>query len=369
MTAAHRSRRARSLVAATAAAGLLAALLFPDIASAHALVGRKDLPVPAWLFAWGASLVLIVSFALLSVAWPTPRLQRDRWRPIPSASPRAGQPGHRGALRAIGVGLLAVSIYAGLRGTEAPDRNFSITFVFYTAWLGVVVASVFLGDVFRAFNPWRAIGRAFAGVFRLVAGQSGAVPFGYPDWLGHWPAVLGVLLFVWLELVHGASGLSLATRRRVATIVYSLVTFVSMALFGVERWVERGETFSVYFGMFSKLAPFETRQGKLGVREFAHRRDPLGRGPRAARLVLTSIGLTSYDGATEGALKEPIKKTFDLLRDVGLGVADSFRVNDTIWMLLVIAGVSLLFWLGIRGMHTIGARRRSASCRGPSPTP
>ena len=61
---------------------LLVGLLFPDVASAHALVGRKDLPVPAWLFAWGASLVLIISFALLSVAWTTARLQKEDWRPI-----------------------------------------------------------------------------------------------------------------------------------------------------------------------------------------------------------------------------------------------------------------------------------------------
>ena len=26
---------------------------------AHALVARQDLPIPAWLFAWGASIVLI----------------------------------------------------------------------------------------------------------------------------------------------------------------------------------------------------------------------------------------------------------------------------------------------------------------------
>ena len=33
---------------------------------AHALVARKDLPIPAWLFAWGASIVLIISFFALS---------------------------------------------------------------------------------------------------------------------------------------------------------------------------------------------------------------------------------------------------------------------------------------------------------------
>ena len=49
---------------------------------AHALVARKDLAIPAWLFAWGASIVLIVSFFALSAAWRTPRLEDDRWRPV-----------------------------------------------------------------------------------------------------------------------------------------------------------------------------------------------------------------------------------------------------------------------------------------------
>ena len=63
---------------------------------AHALVGRKDLPVPAWLFAWGASLVLIISFALLSVAWTEARLQKENWRPMPRWFSRATlNPGHR----------------------------------------------------------------------------------------------------------------------------------------------------------------------------------------------------------------------------------------------------------------------------------
>ena len=43
---------------------------------AHALAARQDLPIPAWLFAWGASIVLIVSFFALSAAWRTPKFER-----------------------------------------------------------------------------------------------------------------------------------------------------------------------------------------------------------------------------------------------------------------------------------------------------
>ena len=191
-------------VAMLAAAGPLATLVFPDVASAHALVGRKDLPVPAWLFAWGASLVLIISFALLSVAWTTARLQDEDWRAMPRWFSRAAlNPATQVACGLIGVGLLFLVLYSGFRGIEDPTHNFSIIFVFYTFWLGMVLLSVLLGDVFRAFNPWRAIGRVVSGGFRLVAGQSAPAPFSYPERLGRWPAVLGVLLFVWLELIAG----------------------------------------------------------------------------------------------------------------------------------------------------------------------
>ncbi len=354
MSAAPRSCRARSLAAASAAAGLLAALFFPDIASAHALVGRKDLPVPAWLFAWGASLVLIISFALLSVAWTQARLQREKWRPLPRWLSRALlNPVIEVLCGLIGVGLFVVVLYTGFRGISDPTQNFSVVFVFYTFWLGLVLLSVLLGDVFRAFNPWRALGRLVSGGFRLIAGQSAPAPLRYPDWLGRWPAVIGVLLFVWLELIAGGGASPTPHDIGVATVIYSLVTFVCMALFGVEEWIERGETFSAYFGMFSRLAPFEARGRDLGIRKFLTGAPQWAAVPGAAALVLASIAVTSFDGAQEGALSGAIRWTFERCSDIGFSLPDSFRVANTIWLLIVFAGVSLLYWLGVKGMHTV----------------
>src|SRR3954452_23316852 len=121
-------------LAALVAAGS-AALVFPALASAHALVGRKDLPVPAWLFAWGASLVLIISFALLSVAWTQARLQREKWTPVPRwLSWALLNPVTEGLCGLIGVGLFVVVLYAAFRGISDPTQNFSVVFVFYTFW-------------------------------------------------------------------------------------------------------------------------------------------------------------------------------------------------------------------------------------------
>jgi hypothetical protein len=341
-------------LAALVAAGSMAALLFPDVASAHALVGRKDLPVPAWLFAWGASLVLIISFALLSVAWTQARLQREEWSPGPRWLSRAAlNPATEVICGAIGVGLFVLVLYAGFRGISDPTQNFSITFVFYTFWLGLVLLSVLLGDIFRAFNPWRALGRLVSGGFRLIARQSAPVPLRYPDWLGRWPAVLGVLLFVWLELIAGGGASPSPHDVGVATVVYSVITFACMALFGVEEWIGRGETFSTYFGMFSRLGTFEARDRELGVRKFLTGAAQWATVPGAAALVLASIAVTSFDGAQEGALSGAIRWTFERCNDIGFSLPNSFRVANTIWMLIVFGGVCLLYWLGVKGMHTV----------------
>jgi len=120
----------------------------------HALVGRQDLPIPEWLFAWGASLVLIVSFVALSLAWHRTRFEDDTWRPVSGWLSRlVVNPVTEVLAGAVGVFLLVVVVWSGLNGTEAPDRNFSLTFVFVTFWLGLVVLSVGIADLFRAFNP------------------------------------------------------------------------------------------------------------------------------------------------------------------------------------------------------------------------
>ena len=96
------------------------------------------------------------------------------------------------------------------------------------------------------------------------------------------PASLG---FVFLELVWGQTGFAAAgltprtlTWRSSSTPRY---TFVGMALFGVERWIDRGETFSQYFGMFASLSTFEVRDGAYRPPAASRRHDHLGAARRA----------------------------------------------------------------------------------------
>ena len=57
------------LVCATSAGLLALEAAWPELASAHGISGLASLPVPAWLFAWAAAIVLVVSFVALSTLW------------------------------------------------------------------------------------------------------------------------------------------------------------------------------------------------------------------------------------------------------------------------------------------------------------
>jgi hypothetical protein len=325
---------------------------------AHALVGRQDLPIPAWLFAWGASIVLIVSFVALATSWRSARLQSEDWRPLSARV--SGLVVNRPVEIAVGaasVFLLGLVVYTGLKGTVEPDRNFSLTFVFVTFWLGLVILSVAFGDVFRALSPWRAIARVVSAAFSRLAGGSVPAPLRYPDWLGVWPAVVGLVAFMWLELVYGRSGFATAglppRSLAIAALIYTAITFVAMFLFGVEKWTSRGETFSVYFGMFSRLSPFEVRERRLGVRRPLSGVATWAILPGAVALVLVSIGGTAFDGAQEGTLNGSITSTFQWLLDRGLGATAAFRLASTLFLFLTLAFVASIYWLGVRGMQSV----------------
>jgi hypothetical protein len=349
----------RTLIRRVARVGLgvgLVTLAWPSVASAHAFeIGREDVPIPVYVFIWGAAGVLVLSFIALSILWRRTQFEDERWRPLPGAFSRALiNPVTEAVAGATGVGLLGVVVWSGLYGADVPIVNFSDTFVWISFWLGGVFASVLLGNVYRAFNPWRAIGRVGAFAMNRTFGRRVAPPFAYPEWLGRWPAAAGLVAFVWMELISGVNGPGVTPHATaVATLAYTVYTFFGMALFGVETWVSRADTFSVYFAMFSELSPFETRQRRLGLRRPLSGAARWAKVPGSIALVVATLGGTVFDGAHDGALQQPIASVSEQFLRLGLSLGAAARITDTLFLLGVLAAVALIFWIGVRGMRTV----------------
>ena len=224
---------AAALVAAVAGDGARRA----RDAAAHGLVGRADLPIPAWLFGWAAAVVLIVSFAGARHCCgrrPSSRATRASARSPRASRSRSINPATEVFAGLVGVALLGVTIWAGLAGVQSPQANFAPTFIYVIFWVGLVVLSILFGDVFRpSTRGARSRGPPACDRVARVRADAGAVHL--PGRLGHWPAAAGLLGFAWMELAYrnGDDPSTLA----IAALVYSAITLLAIACFGTETWI------------------------------------------------------------------------------------------------------------------------------------
>ncbi|MBE2315702.1 fenitrothion hydrolase [Solirubrobacter sp. CPCC 204708] len=319
---------------------------------AHGLVGRADLPIPFWLFAWCTAAVVALSFAGLGAAWSTPRFAGDRFRPLPDAVSRVlTSRAVEIACGALGVVLLLAVIASGLLGTQIPGENLAPTFVYVAFWLGFVPLSVLFGDVFAAFNPWRAVGRAVGWAFRGV----GAEPLAYPARLGYYPAAVGLLCFAALELIS-ARGDRPGTIA-IAALVYSAVTWIAMGVFGVDTWSRRGEAFGVYFNLFSRLSAFERRGRQIGVRPLLSGLAQLGAQSGLVAVVMVMIGTVTFDGLSAGPTwLSNTRGIIGSLIDAGVSPRAAVELVWAVGMWLIVLAICGLYALAMSGAHTVERR-------------
>ncbi len=342
-------RRRLALIAALA---LSATLALPASALAHGLVGKQDLPIPRWLFAWAAAGVLVVSFVGLAVLWPRPRLEGARERPVLTV-PTALEV----LCGALGVAAFVAVVWAGYAGIDSATANLAPTAIYVVFWVAIPFATVLLGDVFAAFNPWRATARGVAWVYgRARRGGEPPAPMVYPAWLGCWPAALGILAFAWVELVY----VNKDDPSQLATmaLLYAAVQLVGMSLYGIEAWSRNADAFGLYFRLFSMLSPLHWRARTLYVRPPLAGAPRLKAGPGTVPMLCTMIGTVSFDGLSQGSLWTGQGGIAPHLqqRFINLGFSGevALEITFTIGLLTMVGLISGLYRLGVLGVRSIG---------------
>jgi hypothetical protein len=263
---------------------------------AHGIGGIKDLPVPTYLFYWGAAIVLVVSFVALGVLWPRPLLgPRANGRVVSSGLSRAVlSTALRIALGSMSVVVFLVIVVSALFGeTEDVNYNFAPTFVYVVFWLGLPLLSAVLGDVWRVLSPWRAIADAYVWLWERGGGQ--ALPLGvYPERLGRWPGAVAYFAFTALELA--STDPSNPRQLAIAVLVYTSWALFGMAIFGRDTWTRTGEGFAVAFSYLARLSPFVVRAGRLRMRIPLTGLIGDERRPGALAFVAVMLGSVGFDG-------------------------------------------------------------------------
>jgi hypothetical protein len=282
---------------------LLAALVLPATAAAHGIGGIRDLPVPGWLFLVGGATVLVVSFVALGALWTKPKLEVGAGRPLPQGLQRLLlSPFVRVVVSGLSLALFVVIWTAAAFGSERASANLAPPFIYITFWVGMVVVTIVLGNVWSVLDPWRAAADAVAWCARAVGWSREARP--YPTSLGLWPAVLLLFSFVALELVY--TDQSEPRMLALAITIYSIATWTGMSIFGRNEWRENGDGFAVYFGFISRVALFGSRRAADGRTELILRR-PLSElarteaRPGAVAFLAVMLGSVAFDGLSRSS--------------------------------------------------------------------
>ena len=261
---------------------------------AHGIGSVQDLPVPTWLFYWGATVVLVVSFVLLGALWRRPVLgSREHGRALAATVSRLVLGPLRIAAQLVSVALFGLVWAAALVGDTDPFRNLAPTWVYVIFWLGVPALSVVFGNVWRGLSPWRALADGFVWV-RERTGADVRPLAEYPERLGRWPGAVVIFAFVTLELAYSdpASPRALAF----AIALYTYVALFGMAAFGREQWERTGEGFAVLFGLLALVAPLHAEDGRLRLRWPLAGLAGAERLPGTVAFVSVMLGSVLFDG-------------------------------------------------------------------------
>lgn len=233
----------------------------PTTIYAHAFGQQYNLPVPFWLYLYGAAATIVASFILISyfasnkkISTHNPNLELSAYKAFKIFTNRFVI----SCFKIFTVFLFLLSILTGLFGTSNPILNFNMTFFWVVFVLGLTYLTFVFGNVYNFINPWKVV----VSWFENYTGKKIVGIFKYPQRLGYFPALIVYFLFIWLELFANTTPFSLS----ITLAIYSLVNLTGALLWGKSDWFKYCEFFSVFFYLIGKIAPIKYENSTFYLR-------------------------------------------------------------------------------------------------------
>jgi hypothetical protein len=266
----------------------LIALFSPALASAHSFGKLYNLPVPFWMYQWGASLTLIASFLVIGFFFDAKVNKESVGKGITwmswVASPRI-----RSILIFGSVGVLLLSIASGLIGVNSSYTNINMNLFWIIFLLGFTYLCAFVGNIFDTINPWKTIVRWIG-----MSDWEGVI--SYPARLGYYPALLFYFGLIWFELMGQPTPLTLS----VVLLQYTFFNIVGVLLIGSVAWFKYVEFFSVFFRIVGMMSPFSVKDKSILIQApFSKLFESRAENFSLVLFVIFMLASTAFDGVKE----------------------------------------------------------------------
>ncbi len=281
-------------------------------------------PVPTWFIALTAGVVVGTSFLFTSLMADHETLELINGAGLRGRLPTTLTGALELLLRWLSVlGLVAV-VGVGLLGPTDPQAN-AATLAVWVGWWGAFTMSTYLlGNVWPAVDPFRVLARP---VSRIGRGLD-------VDRLGAWPAVVGVLAIVWLEIATAVS----ANPRWLSIVVlgYAAAVVVGSLLAGPDQWFEI-DPLTWIFRIYGRFAPFQrTKKGlELRLPGATLTDGELADVPGVPAFVVALLWATTFDGLVS---TPPVQDVAGMLIRTGMPA-------PILYLAVLLTGFGLFYWV------------------------
>jgi hypothetical protein len=247
---------------------------------AHGVGRLYELPIPLYLYLFGATATVVASFVIRALSPQAPAARTERL--IAGA----------GVARVVRTSLALIAV-VGLTltvvvGVIVRDEGFTLTTLFF--WVGFIVGMIVLNAIlagsWEAADPWARL----ESVYRLEGATTSGDP---PPW---WVAPVGIYALFWFELVSGGGFEDFFVV--MALIAYSLFAFSMRPATGRD-W-RLADPLSVLFGFAGRVAPFRLTDGGIyAVNPVDSLDDPEAMPTALYVSVFVLLGATTMDNISE----------------------------------------------------------------------